>query len=171
MKDEVRIRWIPGIRRILAIVAVLVVGVGVNGALASHAPVVDPASVPPGLLAAHVDASSIDIAPLARAIKHDQATMFIQHFRIAPNSALGWHTHPGPAFVAVVKGTLGYQREVQGECVTTWYEAGTGFMDPGFGEVHRGIARGDGFESYALFVTPSGSPSQSIATDPPAACR
>jgi hypothetical protein len=160
--DAVRISWI------LASVAALVIGVSAAGA--SHAPVVDPATVPAGLLAAHVDASSLDIAPLARAIKHDQATLFVQHFRVAPNSALGWHTHPGPAFVAVVKGSLGYQRQVQGECVTTWYEAGTGFMDPGFGHVHRGISRGDGFESYATFVTPSGSSNQSIPTAPPEAC-
>jgi hypothetical protein len=157
-------------RLILASVAILVLGVGVTGARASHAPVVDPTTVPAGLLAAHVDASDLDISRFARAIKHHEATLFVQHVSVAPNSALGWHTHPGPALVAVVKGSLGYQREVHGECVTTWYEAGTGFMDPGFGHVHRGIARGDGFEAYVTFVTPTGSPSQTIPADPPAAC-
>ena len=86
------------------------------------------------------------------------------------NSALGWHTHPGPAIVTVVSGSLGSQREVQGECVTTWHTAGTGFMDPGFGHVHRAVSRGDGFDAYTTFVIPSGSPSQTIPADPPAAC-
>lgn len=156
--------------RLYAIAAVGAMLVGVSVAGASHAPVVDPATVPAGLLAAHVDASSLEIAPLARAIKNHEATLFVQHFRVAPGAAAGWHTHPGPAIIAVVKGSLGHQREVQGECVTTWYPAGTGFMDPGFGAVHRGLGGPEGFESYATFVTPSGTPSQSIPTDPPDAC-
>lgn len=153
---------------VIAAAGAMLVGVSVAGA--SHATVVDPATVPAGLLASHVEASSLDIAPLARAIKKHEATLFVQHFRVAPGSAAGWHTHPGPAFVVVVKGSLGYQTEVQGECVTTWYPAGTGFMDPGFGSVHRGLGGPEGFESYATFVTPSGSPNQSIPTDPPEAC-
>jgi hypothetical protein len=152
---------------ILLSVAALVLGV--SGAVGSHAPEVNPASVPPGLLASHIDAS-LDIAPLARAIKHHQADVFVQHFQVAPNSALPWHTHPGPAIVTVVKGSLGYQTEVQGECVTTWYVAGTGFMDPGFGHVHRAVSRADGFDAYTTFVTPSGSPSQTIPAAPPEAC-
>jgi hypothetical protein len=156
-----RLRWI------LPAVAALVLGVGVAGA--SHAPVVDPATVPVGQLAAHIDASSLNIAPLARAIKHHQADLFVQHFRLAPNSAFGWHTHPGPAIISVVRGSFGYQEEVNGECVTTWYPAGTGLMDPGFGHVHRAVSRDDGFDVYVTFVTPSGTPNQTIPADPPAA--
>jgi len=142
---------------------------GVSGALANHVPQVDPATVPVGFLATHSDVS-MEIAPLARAVKHHRADVFVWHLRLAPNSALGWHTHPGPAIVTVVRGTLGYQHEVNGECVTTWYSAGTGFMDSGFGHVHRAISRGDGFDAYTTFVLPSGSPSQTIPTGPPEAC-
>jgi hypothetical protein len=160
----VRLKWIlPG-------VAALVLAVSVSVAVASHVSQVDPATVPVGFLATHNDVSDFDIAPLARAVKKHQADVFVWHLRLAPNSALGWHTHPGPAIVTVVKGTLGYQTEVQGECVTRWYEAGTGFMDPGFGHVHRAVSRGDGFDAYTTFVIPSGSPSQTIPADPPAAC-
>jgi hypothetical protein len=156
-----RFRWIlPGI-------AALALGVG--GAVASHAPVVDPATVPVGQLAAHIDAS-LDIAPLARAIKHHRADLFVQHFRLAPNSAFGWHTHPGPAIISVVSGSFGYQQEVRGECVTTWYPAGTGLIDRGFGHVHRAISRDDGFDVYVTFVTPSGTANQTIPTAAPAAC-
>ena len=157
-----RLRWI------LPVVAALVLGVGVAGA--SHAPVVDPATVPVGQLAAHIDASSLDIAPLARAIKHHQADLFVQHFRLAPNSAFGWHTHPGPAIISVIKGSFGYQEEQNGECVTTWYQAGTGLMDPGFGHVHRAVSRDDGFDVIVTFVTPSGTANQTIPVAPPEAC-
>lgn len=46
---------------------------GVGGALANHVPQVDPATVPVGFLATHNRASSLQIAPLARAIKHHRA--------------------------------------------------------------------------------------------------
>jgi hypothetical protein len=159
-----RFRWI------VAGVAALVLAVSTTVAVASHLTQVDPATVPVGFLATHSDVSDFQISPLARAVKHHRADVFVWHLRLAPNSALGWHTHPGPAIVTVVRGSLGYQNEVNGECVTTWYTAGTGFMDPGFGHVHRAVSRADGFDAYTTFVLPSGSPSQTIPADPPAAC-
>ena len=72
--------------------------------------------------------------------------------------------------MTVVRGTLGYQHEENHECVTTWYPAGTGFMDPGFGHVHRAISSTDGFDAYTTFIIPTGSPTQTIPADPPAAC-
>lgn len=161
---KVRLKWVlPG-------VAALVVAVSVSAAVASHVAQVDPATVPVGFLATHSDVSDFEIAPLARAVKNHRADVFVWHLRLGPDSALGWHTHPGPAIVTVVRGSLGYQSEINGECVTTWHEAGTGFMDPGFGHVHRAVSRGDGFDAYTTFVLPSGSPSQTIPAEPPAAC-
>jgi hypothetical protein len=148
--------------------SVMLLGVGVAGA--SHVPVIDPALVPPGFLAAHVDVADFQISPFARAIQDHRADVFVQHFQVAPNGALPWHTHPGPAIVAVVRGELGYQQEVNGECVTTWYPAGTGFVDPGFGHVHRGLGGPEGFDAYTTFVIPSGSPSQTIPAPAPEAC-
>jgi hypothetical protein len=158
-----RIRW-------MAVSALAAIAVGVSVAGASHVPQVDPATVPVGFLATHSDVGDFDISPLARAVKHHHADVFVWHLRLAPNSALAWHTHPGPAIVTVVRGSLGYQEEVKGECVTTWHTAGSGFMDPGFGHVHRAVSRDDGFDAYTTFVLPSGSPSQTIPADPPDAC-
>ena len=158
-----RLRWIFA-------VGAAAMAIGVGGALANHVPEVDPATVPVGFLATHNDVTSFQIAPLARAVKHHRADVFVWHLRLAPNSALGWHTHPGPAIVTVVRGSLGYQHEENGECVTHWYTAGNGFMDPGFGHVHRAVSRGDGFDAYTTFVIPTDSPSQTIPTDPPDAC-
>jgi quercetin dioxygenase-like cupin family protein len=163
-ENVVRLKWIlPG-------VAVLALAVSASMAVASHVPQVDPATVPVGFLATHNDVSSFKIAPLARAVKKHRADVTVWHLRLAPNSSLGWHTHPGPAIVTVVRGALGYQSQVRGECVTTWYTAGTGFMDPGFGKVHRAVSRGDGFDAYTTFVLPSGSPSQTIPVAAPASC-
>src|SRR5262245_32292132 len=161
--DAMRIKW-------MFLSTVVVIGLAGGVAGAAHVPQVDPATVPVGFLATHNDVANFEISPIARAVKHHHADVFVWHLRLGPNSATGWHTHPGPAIVAVVRGSLGYQQEVQGECVTTWYTAGQGFMDPGFGHVHRAVSRGDGFDAYTTFVLPSGTPSQTIPADPPAAC-
>ena len=157
-----RFRWIvPGIASIF---------LGASVALAVHLTEVDPATVPVGFFATHNEVTNFEVWPLARAVKDHKADVFVWHLRLAPNSSLGWHTHPGPAIVTVVRGRLGYQHEVNGECVTTWYSAGTGFMDPGFGHVHRAVSDAEGFDAYTTFVIPSGSPTQTIPADPPAAC-
>jgi hypothetical protein len=157
-----RLRWI-----LAAAAAALAIGVG--GAVATHVSDVDPATVPVGFLAAHNDVSSFNISPFARVVKSHRADVFVWHNRAAPESALPWHTHPGPAIVTVVRGSLGFQREVEGECVTTWYTAGTGFVDSGR-HVHRVITREDGFDAYITFVVPNGTPNQTLLADPPEAC-
>jgi quercetin dioxygenase-like cupin family protein len=157
-----RLRWI-----LAAAAAAVVFGAG--EAVATHVPEVDPAAVPVGFLATHDDVSSFDLSSFARAVKNHRADVFVWHNRSAPNSTLPWHTHPGPAIVTVVRGSLGFQRAEQGKCVTTWYTAGTGFVDPGRG-VHRVIARDDGFDVYVTFVVPSGTPNQTVLADPPEAC-
>jgi hypothetical protein len=118
-----RFRWILG-----AVAAGMVFGV--SGAVATHAPQIDPATVPAGLLASHNHVSSIRINPLARAVKKHRADVFVQHIHVDAGGALPWHTHPGPAIVTVVSGFLGYQRAQKHRCVTTWYGAGTGVPVP-----------------------------------------
>jgi hypothetical protein len=91
----------------LVLVAVIGLAVlSVSGAVASHQPVVDPNLVPPGLLAAHNEATGLSVAPLTRAIDNHEADLIVQHFQVPAGAALGWHTHPGPAIVAVVRGYL-----------------------------------------------------------------
>lgn len=53
--------------------------------------------------------------------------------------------------------------------MTTWYTAGTGFVDAG-SHVHRVVARQDGFDAYITFVVPSGTANQTLLADPPDAC-
>ena len=86
---------------VLTATAVVAVG-GI--ALADHVKEVDPATVPLGFLAAHNSVGYVPLSAIARAVKPDGTDVFIQHVRLDPNQATGWHTHPGPAIVTVVRG-------------------------------------------------------------------
>jgi hypothetical protein len=152
--------------RLFAVVGVATVcSAGV--ALAAHVPQVDPATVPTGFLAAHNKVEGIRISSLARAVEHGKADVFIQHVRLGPNEATGWHTHPGPVFVEVVAGSLTYEDVSHGRCRRVTYDAGEGFFDRGGGHVHRAIAGpaiagpGEdeefGADFYPVYVLPPGS--------------
>ena len=156
--------------RLVLGVAATVLAVGAGGAIASHVATVDPTTVPPGYLAAHNDVAGIEIDSLARAVKHGHADATIRHFVFGPNVATGWHTHPGPAIVTVVSGTFSYQDAHANECRTRTYTAGQGFFDSGFGHVHRGIAGPSGAHLYTLWLTPTGSPNETIAAPAPPEC-
>ena len=80
---------------------------------------------------------------------------------IEPGGSTGWHSHPGPAFIVVVRGTVTLYDGNDPACTPHRYGPGTGFLDPGFGHVH--IARNEGnrpvtvVQTY-LDVPPGGSP-------------
>jgi quercetin dioxygenase-like cupin family protein len=136
-------------------------------ALAAHVMPVDPATVPTGFLAAHNSITDVPVGPFKRAVKRDGADFFVQHVRLGENAPTGWHTHPGPAFVTVVKGSLTYEDA----CIRTTYGPGQGFVDRGFGHVHRAIAGPEGVDFYVVYVLPPGSETHVVATDPPGDCR
>jgi quercetin dioxygenase-like cupin family protein len=142
--------------RSLAAVAALVAFSAVGVAGASHVSQVDPVSVPPGFLVAHNNVADVPSEPLRRiAGAPDGADVFVQHAQLAGGTPpLPWHTHPGPAIVTVVKGALTYEDA----CTTVTYEAGSGFVDQGFGHVHRATAGPDGADFYVTYVLLHGSP-------------
>jgi quercetin dioxygenase-like cupin family protein len=144
--------------------------IGVGAAVATHVPEIDPATVPVGFLATHNDVSSFRIAPFARAVKKHRADVFVWHNRVAPGSALPWHTHPGPAIVTVVKGSITYEDAEASRCIDTTYAAGEGFVDRGFGHVHRAVAGADGVDFYVVYLLPPGSATHVIPTSAPPEC-
>lgn len=84
-----------------------------------------------------------------------------------PGDQIGWHTHPGPAIVAVEKGTLTITNA--SDCVTRPYAAGQAFLDPGAPNVHR--ADNFGSEEAVVHVTFLGIPADSPPTIPePSGC-
>jgi quercetin dioxygenase-like cupin family protein len=157
------------LRRTLAVAGVLSVG-GAGAALAAHVTQVDPATVPTGFLAAHNKVEGIRISSLARAVKHGRADVFVQHVRLAANEATGWHTHPGPVLVEVVRGSVIYEEAAHRGCERVTYDAGEGFFDPGFGHVHRAIAGPDGADFYPVYVLPAGSQSHLTPAPAPEEC-
>jgi quercetin dioxygenase-like cupin family protein len=155
--------------RILAIAGVATV-CGGGAAFAAHVAEVDPATVPTGFLAAHNKGEGIRVSSLARAVDDGKADVFIQHARLGANEATPWHTHPGPAFVQVVKGSLTYEDGARGQCRRLTYDAGEGFFDRGFGHVHRAVAGPAGADFYPVFVLPPGSETHLIPATPPEEC-
>jgi hypothetical protein len=143
---------------------------GAGTAIATHVPQIDPTTVPVGFLATHNDVANFKISSFARAVRHHRADVFVQHVQLAPNAMTPWHTHPGPAIVTVVSGSLGYQDQHGHRCQTVTYQQGHGFVDRGFGHVHRAIAGPGGAHFYVTYVLPSGSPNHMILTAPPRAC-
>ena len=154
-------------RRALAVIAAFsLVGAGV--AAASHVSTVDPASVPAGFLAAHSHVLDVPGQPFRRISRaRGGIDVFLQHVRLAAGTATAWHTHPGPAVVTVASGSLTFEDA----CLRRTYPAGTGFVDEGFGHVHRAVAGPDGADFYVTYLLPHGAPNQLIPTDPPSSCR
>jgi quercetin dioxygenase-like cupin family protein len=157
------------LRRFIALCAVLgVLPVGV--AIGAHVAQVDPATVPIGFMAAHNSIDNVPMSAIARAAAARGAEMYVQHASLGPNGATSWHTHPGPVLVAVVSGSLTYEDAHAGQCRRRTYTAGQGFVDPGFGHVHRAVAGASGAHFYPVYVLPHGSPNHLIPSPIPAPC-
>ena len=154
---------------VLALAAITAV-TGAGAAFAGHVLEVDPATVPTGFLAAHNAIDDVPISTFARAVKPDGAQVSIQHVRLPANVATGWHTHPGPGVVTVVRGSLTYEDERSNGCRRLVYLEGEGFVDRGFGHVHRAIAGSTGAEFYVVYVLPKGSEMHVVSASAPAVC-
>jgi quercetin dioxygenase-like cupin family protein len=146
------------------------VAIGGGTAIASHIVELDPATVPTGFLAAHSAIADVPVSSLARAVKPDGTEITLQHVRLGPNAATGWHTHPGPGIVTVVKGALTYEDAGSNQCQRTTYSAGQGFVDRGFGHVHRAIAGPEGADFYVVYVLPQESEQHLIPAPAVAEC-
>jgi hypothetical protein len=70
----------------------------------------------------------------------------------------------------VVSGSLTYEDAGANACRDRTYTAGRGFVDPGFGHVHRAIAGPSGAEAYFFFILPPGSETHIISAPAPEEC-
>jgi quercetin dioxygenase-like cupin family protein len=157
------------LRKHVVVLAAVTAVAGGGLALASHVTPVDPAAVPLGFFTVHGSIADVPTSVLVHATKHG-TEITIQHVRLDPNVATGWHTHPGPAFVTVAKGALTYQDVPATRCRSTTYPAGQGFVDKGFGHVHRAIAGPEGADFYVVYVHPPGSATHVTSADAPPEC-
>jgi len=156
--------------KIVLALATAAVAVGAGVAIAAHVTEIDPATVPTGFFVAHNYVADVPVSAIARAAEANGADVFVQHLRFPPNQAFPWHTHPGPVFGMVVSGSLTYEDTADNTCRDRTYTAGHGFVDPGFGHVHRAIAGPSGAEAYFFFILPPGSETHIISAPAPEEC-
>jgi quercetin dioxygenase-like cupin family protein len=89
-----------------------------------------------------------------------------QQLTIAPGGHTGWHTHPGPTFVAVAQGEGTLYHGMAG-CPSFKYATGAGFMQPPT-EVHN--MRNEGTTPlvlWAFYALPPGTSNAAIRIDQP----
>ena len=147
-------------RLTLALVVGLVGSVVVGGvAYATH---LFPPQLPPGsaaldFLVSNNRIEDIPVEAVARAANPDGSRMFVQHAIFAPGQSTGWHTHPGPVFVMIIAGSLTLEDPQGSNCPARTVVAGDGFVDRGFGNIHRATAGPAGAEFYATYVLPPDS--------------
>ena len=90
----------------------------------------------------------------------------IQQLTIPPGGYTGWHTHPGPTFVAVAQGEGTLYHGMSG-CPSFKYAVGAGFMQPPT-EVHN--MRNEGSTPlvvWAFYALPPGTSNAAIRVDQP----
>lgn len=155
---------------LVAALAVLAVVLVSGSAIASHAPQIDPATAPTGFFVTHNYIADVPVDGIVRAAAAKGADVFVQHLRFGPNQAFPWHSHPGPVFGMVVSGELTYQDAAANACRDRVYTPGYGFLDPGFGHVHRAIGGPQGAEAYFFFILPPGSETHINLAEAPEEC-
>ena len=64
----------------------------------------------------------------------------VQTIVFQPGGQSGWHSHPGPVFIAVAEGTMTFYEGDDPTCTPTVRTAGQGFLDTG---THAHIARNE----------------------------
>src|SRR3712207_4734212 len=157
------------VQRVLTAAAVVAV-CGAGSALATHAPAIDPTTVQEGYLVSHSRIARFPAIDLARAARLRRLDVFVTHGDLAAGEATPWHTHPGPAVLSVVSGSLTVLEAHHGTCRTRTYHAGTGFVDRGFGHVHRAIAGSEGAHTYVVYLQPRRTETPTTPTSAPSGC-
>jgi hypothetical protein len=72
-----------------------------------------------------------------------------------PVPTTGWHSHPGPVFITVTKGTLTYYEADDPTCTPHVVSVGQGFVDSGSGHVVRNES-GQPAQDISVITAPVG---------------
>ena len=92
--------------------------------------------------------------------------VLVQQVIAQPGGYSGWHSHPGPALVAVKAGVVAIYSGDDPTCTPTYVAAGGAFVEEA-GHVH--LARNEGtvdYVAYATFVLPAGVPGRTDESNP-----
>ena len=95
-------------------------------------------------------------------------TVATQQITFQPGGQSGWHSHPGPVFIAVKEGTMTFYED---DCSSRVVMAGQGFLDTGS---HAHIARnetGSPAVNVVTYFAPPGTTVLRIDAPQPPDCR
>jgi hypothetical protein len=90
-----------------------------------------------------------------------------QQGTLQPGGTTGWHTHPGPTFVAFTQGDGTVYHVTGSTCTPMKVAAGSGFTQM---PTERHVLRNDGSQPivvYTLYLLPHGTPNTGIRVDQP----
>ena len=106
------------------------------------------------------------VQPLMTCAGSAPCDIAFQQLTMAPGGHTGWHTHPGPTFVAIAQGEGTLYHGITG-CPAHKYGPNSGFFQPS-SEVHN--FRNEGSQPlvfYAFYALPAGTQNAAIRTDQP----
>jgi quercetin dioxygenase-like cupin family protein len=156
-------------RTMLAIVGVVALGGGLigSGALATPASLFTAETARGPLVDRPLDVNW-KFAPETKVKLQTQGPIEVAYQRVViqPGGTLGWHSHPGPTLVTVLRGTLSFYHAE--DCtMEIEYRAGQSFSNlPD--EIH--MARNEGTEEVVLFASyfvPAQTPPVALRIDQP----
>jgi hypothetical protein len=92
-----------------------------------------------------------------RATAKEPLDVVVRTHDYAAHSSTGWHTHPGPVFITVLKGIVTFYEYDDPTCTPRTVSAGEGYVDTGHG--HIGLNRSDeAAQDVAVIIAPVGLP-------------
>ena len=95
-----------------------------------------------------------------------ESEVVFAHVKLAPGAYSGWHSHPGPTFIAVRSGTATFYDDCDGAETPHRYEAGKGLVEEA-GCVHILVNEGDtDLEVVFMQIIPKGAPRRIDEADP-----
>ena len=100
-----------------------------------------------------------------RAHSTEPIDLVVRQHDYAVGSSTGWHTHPGPIFITVTRGTLTYY-ELDDPCTAHVVTAGHSFVDTGDGHIVRNLS-GAPAQDISVITAPVGGAFRTNI-DPPA---
>jgi quercetin dioxygenase-like cupin family protein len=104
-------------------------------------------------------------APIAIVAVGLPTTLYVQNIMLGPAASSGWHTHPGPEYSVVNKGTV--QLQTAGNCAPASFVSGQAiFIPAGVPHVVSNSEAQDA-EATVTYTLPADRP---IRDDAPAAC-
>ena len=79
----------------------------------------------------------------------------VRRHSYVPGGSTGWHSHPGPVFVTVTKGTLTFYEYDDPDCTPHRVSAGGGYVDTGRGHIARNESD-EPAEDTSVIIAPVG---------------